>query len=303
MKIEHLTSFRMIAKTGSFTKAAQQLFVTQPTITNHIQTLERELGCSLLIRSNQHTRLTPEGEELAQRLDEFFQQMEDIRSIGKRRGTVAGDLVLAASSVMGTYFLPPILKSIAEKYHDINIHLHFGNSYRIAIWVQEGFIDIGFAPWVPGFPSICFHPARSEPCVIVAAASYFQQNRKKLEAGDFSKATFILREKGTKIHDMAMGWIRKYPGPMNARSPIIMCDMESVKHMLLCGAGVSILPLCCVAQELERGTMHTIPSTVPIPPMEYYVLHRRNEPFKPIHSPLLTELEERYQITPTCDED
>ena len=296
MKIDHLNSFRKIAQTGSFTRAAQELFVTQPTITNHIQALENELGCALFIRSNQNTRLTAEGEELAQRVEELFLQLEHIKDIGKPKESIRGELAVAASSVMGTYFLPPVLKTIAEKHDSVNIHMHFGNAYRIATWVQDGFIDAGFAPWVPGFASVSFHRVRTEPCVIVASAAYFERNEKRLCTGDFSRDLFILREKGTQIHNISSDWIRKYPGLVNSRRPLICCDMESIKNLVLCDAGISILPRCVVKDHLLSGSMREIAPSLPMPPVEYFFLHRKHEPHKPLISLLIEELLQQYQL-------
>lgn len=296
MKIDHLNSFRKIVQTGSFTRAAQELFVTQPTITNHIQALENELGCLLFIRSNQNTRLTAEGEELAQKVEELFLQLEHIKDIGKPKESIGGELAVAASSVMGTYFLPPVLKTIAEKYGSVNIHMHFGNAYRIATWVQDGFIDAGFAPWVPGFPSVGFHRVCMEPCVIVASAAYFSRNKERLLAGDFSKDLFVLREKGTQIHNVFSDWMRKYSGVMNTRRPLISCDMESIKNLVLCDTGLSMLPLCVVKDHLQSGSMIQIATSLPIPPVEYYFMHRKNESYKPLITLLIEEILRQYQL-------
>lgn len=91
MKIDHLLSFRKVAKTGSFTRAAQALFITQPTVTHHIQSLEHELGCKLLIRSNQDTKLTPEGVELAAKVDDLFRQIEEIKGIVSKKKSSAAN--------------------------------------------------------------------------------------------------------------------------------------------------------------------------------------------------------------------
>ena len=297
MKIDHLNSFRAIAKTGSFTRAAQELFVTQPTITNHIQALENELGCSLFIRSNQNTRLTAEGEELAQRVEELFLQLEHIKDIGKPKESASGELAVAASSVMGTYFLPPVLKAIGEAHSSVNIHMHFGNAWRIATWVQDGFIDAGFAPWVPGFSSVSFHRVLAEPSVLVASSTYFNKHKARLLDGDFSRDLFVLREKGTQIYNISIDWMRKYSGPISSRKPLISCDMESIKNLLLCDAGLSILPRCVVKEHLQSGSRVQVESSLPMPPVEYFFIHRKHEPHKPLIKLLIEEILRQYKLT------
>ncbi|WP_418764550.1 LysR family transcriptional regulator [Mailhella sp.] len=297
MKIDHLLSFRKVAQTGSFTRAAQELFITQPTVTHHIQQLEYELGCSLLIRSNQDTRLTPEGEELLVKVGELFRLLEEIKGIASRKKVISGELKLAASSVMGTYFLPPLLKIFSDKYADIDINLKFGNSYAIATWVQDGFVDVGFAPWVPGFTSLVFDKATAEPCVLVASPAYCEAHRDALRNLDFSAVRFILREKGTRVHELAMGWMKRL-GRMDAPTPLITGDMESSKNLVLSGVGVAIIPRCCVEQSLCVGSMEEIklPESLRMPAVEYFVVRRKNEKAEPISELLLSELNERYGI-------
>ena len=295
MKIDHLLSFRKVAQTGSFTRAAQELFITQPTVTHHIQQLEYELGCALLIRSNQDTRLTPEGEELLVRVEELFRQLEEIKGIASRKKVICGELKLAASSVMGTYFLPPLLKTFSDTYADIDIQLKFGNSYAIATWVQDGFVDVGFAPWVPGFTSLVFDRVNTEPCVLVASPAYCNAHRDALQKQDFSAVRFILREKGTRVHDIAMAWLKRCSG-REAPKPLITGDMESCKNLVLADVGVAIIPRCCVEQGLRMGIMEEIvlPEALRMPPVDYYVVRRKNEKAGPISALLLRELTERH---------
>lgn len=296
MKIDHLLSFQKVAKTGSFTRAAQALFITQPTVTHHIQSLEHELGCKLLIRSNQDTKLTPEGLELAAKVDDLFRQIEEIKGIVGRKKIVSGELKLAASSVMGTYFLPPILKTISEAYPEVGIHLRFGNAYAIATWVQDGFVDMGFAPWVPGFATLNFSKANEEACVLVSSPAYYAEHGEAIRQGDFSGVQFIIREKGTKVHEIASGWLKRLP-LRSERKPIVMGDMESIKNVVRCDGGVAVIPRCCVEQSLAMGLMREIdpPEGLGMSAVEYFIVQRKNETTGPIVNLLLAVLAERHQ--------
>ncbi len=303
MKIDHLLSFQKVAKTGSFTRAAQALFITQPTVTHHIQSLEYELGCKLLIRSNQDTRLTPEGDELVAKVDDLFRQIEEIKGIASRKKIICGELKLAASSVMGTYFLPPVLKSISEEYSDIGIHLRFGNAYTIATWVQDSFIDIGFAPWVPGFTTLNFTKANEEPCILVCSPAYYATHEKEVRDEDFSGIQFISREKGTKVHEIAFGLFKRLP-IRSERNPIIADDMESIKNLVLCDAGMAVIPRCCAEQNIRMGLMREIPlpEELRMPPVEYFIIQRKNEKNETIVNLLLAELKAQYGLVDQQEE-
>lgn len=297
MKIDHLLSFQKVAKTGSFTRAAQALFLTQPTVTHHIQSLEYELGCKLLIRSNQDTKLTPEGDELVAKVDELLRQIEEIKGIASRKKIICGELKIAASSVMGTYFLPPILKAISEDYLNINIHLSFGNSYTIATWVQDSFVDIGFAPWAPGFAALSFTKVREEPCILVCSPAYYAAHEKELRAKDFSGIQFIYREKGTRVHEIASDLFKRLP-IRSERKPIIAGDMESIKSLVLCDAGIAIIPHGCVAQSIRMGLMREISlgKEIQLSSVEFFIIQRKHEKNERIINLLLDTLKAQYHI-------
>ncbi len=290
MKIAHLLTFQKAARAGSFTRAAQEMFITQPTVTHHIQSLEYELGYELFNRSNQETRLTPEGEKLLIKVNELEAVLGEIKNIGMKPETVTGDLRAAASSVMGSYFLPPALKRYSLRYPEVSIRLIFANSYATATLVQDGGADVGFAPWAPGFSSLSFTPLYSEHCILVADPAYFDKRRLQLANQDFSQCRFIFREKGTKIHDIAMEWVKKQPGCQSMPSPIITSDMESIKNLALCGTGIAILPRCCAEKGLEIGLLKEVPVPEQLPAIEYFLIQRKNDRLSAAAALLIDEI-------------
>ncbi len=277
MKIDHLLSFRKVAMTGSFTRAAQELFITQPTVTHHVQMLERELGYELLIRSSQETRLTQEGEALLRKVDELAAMLEDIKTIGRQHEAVHGELNIAASSVMGAYVLPRVLKEYAMTWSEVNIRLYYANSYTTATWVQDGLVNLGFAPWAPGFNSLSFTLLHKDHCILAASQEYCRSFAPQLACQDFSRCRFLFREKGTKVHDIAQDWLRTQPGHADRPLPIITGDMESIKNLALCGTGIAILPRCCVARELQFGLLKEIALSEQLPSIDYYLIQRKND--------------------------
>lgn len=197
---------------------------------------------------------------------------------------------------MGTYFLPPLLKTLSEAYPEVGIHLRFGNAYAIATWVQDGFVDIGFAPWVPGFTTLNFIKANEEPCVLVSSPAYYADHKAEIRQGDFSGIQFIIREKGTKVHEIASGWLKRLP-LRPERKPVVMGDMESIKNIVRCDGGVAVIPKCCVEQSLALEHMREIdpPEGLRMSAVEYFIVQRKNETTGPIVNLLLAILAERHQ--------
>ena len=278
MKISHLKTYLKVASTKSFTRAAQDLFMTQPTVTNHIQSLEQELGYQLIVRSSSGIRLTAKGEELLQKVSEIFRLIDELKNDTETQDNgICGTLNIAASSVMGTHFLTPILKATLEKYPNIDIRLHFGTAYSIATWVQDGFVDLGFAPRSPGFQRLNFTSLLVEPCIIAISTSQYAPCRMELDQGDLSGQRFILREKGTQAHDRAIRWLKKQAWHTPMRTPIILSDMESIKNLVLEGGGMTIIPRCCVKKHIEQGSMKEIKPNIPVGIINYFMIERLNE--------------------------
>ncbi|WP_243313465.1 LysR family transcriptional regulator [Fundidesulfovibrio agrisoli] len=279
MKLSHLKTFLKVAETGSFTKAAQELYTTQPTVTHHIQALEQALGYQLIVRSSSNTRLTASGKQLLLKAGELFRLIDDIKgaSATQEQG-VQGALNIAASSVMGAHYLPPVLKVILDTYPHIDIHLHFGTAYSIATWVQDGFVDLGFAPKAPGFSRLQFTPLLAEPCILAISSSRYAEHSAALEGGDCANQPFILREKGTIAHEYAMRWLKKQPWFMDMRAPTILSDMESIKNLVMEHAGMTIIPRCCVQQPMDQGLIREVKSDISPGKINYFMIERANEP-------------------------
>ena len=295
MKIAHLETFAKVAATGSFTRAAHDLFTTQPTVTNHIQLLEQELGYQLLIRQKNNVRLTEHGKNIYHKVEEIFRLIESIKSAHPKNNTLSGILNIAASSVMGSNYLPHVLNKVFSDYPEVNIQLRFGNSHSIASWVDEGFVDMGFAPFSSGFPRLVFTPLLVEPCVLLTSRKRYDHYRKILEEGTCTSGDFVIREKGTKLYEVSMSYLKKQPFYNENRPPHILYNIESIKNFIIEGAGIAILPRCCIKKCLQLDLVAVLPSPLPVGDITYCMIERQNENynalFRRFRSMLLEEQE------------
>ena len=283
MKVTHLETFAKVAATGSFTRAAHALFTTQPTVTNHIQMLEQELGCQLLSRSKKQVRLTENGKDVYQKVEEIFRLIESIKSLNTTvTDALSGPLNIAASSVMGSNYLPSILQKVVFEHPDITIQLRFGNSHSIASWVDEGFVDMGFAPVSSGFPNLVFTPLLVEPCLLVTGCRNYEYYKELFESGHCSGSDFVIREKGTKLYEVSMQWLKRQPFYSETRQPHILWNIESIKNFVIEGAGIAILPKCSVARCLEQDLVRELASETAVGCITYCMIERKNETYNEI---------------------
>lgn len=278
MKVAHLETFAKVAATGSFTRAAHDLFTTQPTVTNHIQLLEQELGCQLFQRSKKNVRLTEDGKIMYQKVEEIFRLIDSIKNItANKSADLSGILNIAASSVMGSNYLPHALHKLFFKHPHVTMRLKFGNSHSIASWVDEGFVDMGFAPISSGFPRLIFTPLLVEPCILIAGCKNYEYYKDLFESGRCVGSDFIIREKGTKLYEVSMQWLKKQHFYNETRQPHILWNIESIKNVVIEGAGIAILPRCSVERSLEHHLVKEIESDKDIGAITYCMIERQNE--------------------------
>src|SRR5271154_2322199 len=142
--------FRAVAELESFRRAAEQLHISQPSVSQHVQLLEEELGIRLLDRGATGVRATPAGElllDFARRASRLSQQM--LAALAKLEGQPGGELRLAASTTVAQYLLPRILGPFLKANPRIELSVKSGNTEQVTLWVVNGEADLGLIEGPP----------------------------------------------------------------------------------------------------------------------------------------------------------
>src|SRR6202158_2765253 len=143
MDLRQLEIFVKVAELKSFSKAAEALFLTQPTVSEHIRTLEQELGVRLLDRLGRGAEATAAGRLLLSHATRMLQlQREALQAMDSFQGRLAGELHVAASTIPGEYVLPALIGRFKEKFPDIAITLLIGDSRAVVDWVVDGRAEV-----------------------------------------------------------------------------------------------------------------------------------------------------------------
>ena len=291
MKLEHLKTFQHIAHSGSFTRTAQELFITQPTVSLHIQALEHELCVQLLIRNKQNSQVTPEGKRLLQVVDTIFQMLDEIQeSFHNHDDRVGGELKLGASTVMGTYFLPPILARFVEKFPHVSLTVQYGNSYTIASWVQDGVVDFGFAPEAHGFPKLQCIPMHRERCLFAVGAHHPLAEQERLAPDDLKGIPFVVREKGTSIYAVTERWLRRQNWAEDKPPMVTFMDMDAIKKFVIHNVGITLLPEVALKNEVQQGILHLLKCEDQDLVISYALILRQNLMLSPLRRAFLSFL-------------
>lgn len=144
MELRVLNYFLAIAREGNFTKAAQQLHVTQPTLSRQIADLEQELGVKLFIRSNHNILLTEDGMILKHRAQEILSLADKTkRDFLQKDETLSGTISIGSGEFRSTEYLAKIIAKFRKKYPNVKYEIYSGNAGNIRDYIERGFLDIG----------------------------------------------------------------------------------------------------------------------------------------------------------------
>src|SRR6266851_6491364 len=143
MDLRRLEIFAKVAELGSFSRAAEALFLTQPTVSEHVRALEDELGVQLLDRLGRGATPTHAGRLLlgyARRM--LALQREARQALDQFQGRMSGELVVGGSTIPGEYVLPALIGTFKTKYPDISVSLLIGDSRQVTEWVEDGRVEL-----------------------------------------------------------------------------------------------------------------------------------------------------------------
>ena len=257
MDLRQLEIFAKVAELGSFSRAAQALFLTQPTVSEHIRTLEDELGVRLLDRLGRGAAVTKGGALLlgyAQRMlalaREARQAMESFQ------GRMSGELLVGASTIPGEYILPALIGRFKEKFPDIAITLLIGGSQAVSDWVLEGRAELGVVGARPGHRSLESRELASDDIALIVGAGHAWQGRKSVTLEELQGEPLLLREQGSGTRAALERALVAAGSDLSAFRVVgEMGSTQAIKQAVKVGVGVSLLSRRAVEEECRAGSV------------------------------------------------
>ena len=258
MDLHHLKIFVSVFKHRSFSKASQSLSLTQPTVSDHIQTLERELKCKLFDRLGRTILPTKEAETLNLYAQEVIEKAEALKEVlGNLHKEVEGDLVLGASTIPGTYLIPSLLASFQKRFPSVSFQVLISDSRGIVEKVTRHELLIGIVGSEIRGSQIDSIPLMEDELVVVASPSLVQKATVSLQ--DLPRYPVILREEGSGTLRETERILAKRGVSIEAfRVAGIFGSTEAVKQGVKAGLGISILSRISVIEDLRWGTLREI---------------------------------------------
>ncbi|MGE0601840.1 MAG: LysR family transcriptional regulator [Dehalococcoidia bacterium] len=253
MELAQLEAFIQVAHHRSFSRAAESLFLTQPSVTARIQSLEREIGDRLFERTGRSVTLTDAGHAFmphAQRALTAVQEGTDaIEAV--RHGDI-GNVRIGASSSIATYVLPRVLKQFREQRPRVHVHMTTGQTEDQIDKLLAGEIHVAVTR-LSQHPEVdALHLYNDDLALVVAPSHPFAKKRHATIA-EVGKEPFLFFERGSSYHSLIYSMFLR--AGVVPESVMELDLMEATKYLVEAGLGVSILPEISIKRELETGTL------------------------------------------------
>lgn len=263
MNLKQLEAFVEVAEGGSFSKAAKNLYLTQPTISAHISSLEKELDVRLFVRNTKEVNLSEDGQLLyryARQIVDLEKQIEEV--FGREKNTEKKCITIAASTIPAQYLLPRILARFNEKYPGEQLKIMETQSFGVVEKIAEHQVDVGFTGTVLEKKHCTYIPFYKDDLVIITPnTEKYQKYRKNPEDVSWIKhENLILREEGSGTRKEAEKQFRNIGirvEDMNVMASIE--NPETIKKSVERGLGVSVLSRLAVEEEEKDGRILTFP--------------------------------------------
>jgi DNA-binding transcriptional LysR family regulator len=277
-----------VAAAGSFTRAAERLGVSQPTVSGAVAALEQRIGTPLLVRARRGVTLTAAGRALLPHAERALVLAADAEAAVDR--AVAGErlrLSVAAGEALATYVLPAALARLRERMPSLDAGFVVGDVARVLSALRSGEVD---AALITGHTVSADIEARKfghERLVLVAPESEPEPQR-PLQLADLGGRVLVVRDRGT-VNRRQVDRLLQEAG-VEPASRLEACSLEAVKRCVEAGLGVAVVPEMAVAQELRLGMLRELPVKPPVAELELCLAWRRGERPAPAVSALLEEL-------------
>ncbi len=281
MDLGQLEAFVQVASQHSFSRAAEALFLTQPSVTARIQALERDLGERLFERSGRGIRLTEVGECFLPHAERVLQALNTGRdAIDSLRNLHSGSLVLASATTVSTYVLPGLLKTFRARYPRIEVSVRTGRSEQVLQMMLQDEAQVGLVRAVY-HQDIETKGLIEDELVLVANADHELVGRGSVTVEQLGDHPFIFFDRNSSYYSLAQGIFRQHG--VVPRTQMELDSMEATKKMVEEGLGIAMLPKVALERELKEDILRVVEiEDMPNPSRQIALISRRSRPLGPV---------------------
>lgn len=257
MQIESLKVFCDLTETESFTKAAQINHITQSAVSQQISSLERQFKSLLIERSKKKFRLTREGEVLYEASKQIVQTYENLHSrLQELKDIISGTIRVATIYSIGLHDLPPYIKKYLKSYPTVNVHVEYRRANQVYDDVLGNVVDLGLVAYPTRDPKLEIISLRKENLVLICHPQHPLAKSKSVKLSAIAGQKFVAFEPDIPTRKAIDKVLREHGVQV---MPVMEFDnVETVKRAVEIDAGLAIVPVGTVTQEVNKQTLAAV---------------------------------------------
>jgi len=249
MELHHLRYFVAVARLGSFTRAAAETHVAQPSLSQQIRRLEEELGTPLFDRSQSPVRLTDAGEALLPHAESILKQVEQASlAVAERLGLQSGRLILGSLPMTGARLLPAAVAAFRQRYPGVQVTLLEESTRRLTELTLAGETDLTLTTLPLGRPDLQAQHVLTEEILLAVPPGHWLSGASSAGLRDVAGEPFLLMKPGYGFRDLCLSACRT--AGFEPQVAFESAQIETLQAMVAAGLGVTLVPR--IATETER---------------------------------------------------
>ena len=292
MDIRKLDVFCKVVELKSFTRAARAVFLSQPTVSDHVRHLEEELGQKLVDRLGREAEPTPAGRLLYDYASRILRlQQETLEALARFGGRLSGETMIGASTIPATYILPALVGTFRAAHPEVTVSVRISGSHEIARKVLAGEYDLGLVGAVWNERGLDWTELFTDTLVLVARPDHPLAGRGPVTLDDLCGQDYVGRESGSGTRKV-IGALLEAAGrrETDLHQVALFGANEAVREAVKAGVGLSMLSRRSVAADLAAGALVEIPLVGVSGERPFYLLRRRNRQLPPSAAALAEHL-------------
>ncbi|ABM95735.1 MULTISPECIES: LysR family transcriptional regulator [Methylibium] len=269
--LRQLSAFHAVARLGSVSRAASELYLTQPAVSIQLKLLEESAGTPLLQREGRGVRLTPAGDLMASYAGRILDLWRDVGDeMATLRGVFSGTLRVGAVTT-AEYLLPPLLVSFANEHPNVKVKLRVGNRDEIVRMLAAQEVDLVIMGRPPGELKTVATAFAKHPMAFIASPRHPLMAQRRLTLADLEGASLLARERGSGTRTTLERLFKDEAITLRIGSEL--SSNEAIKQMCVAGFGVAFLSLHTCRLELDADLLQLLPLDSNPVEREWFVLH------------------------------
>ncbi len=267
MNIRDLKYLVTVARLKHFGKAAEQCFVSQPTLSAQIKKLEEELGVKLFERNNKNVMLTEAGTELAKKAQGILNEVDEFKQLAQNiNDPFAGSLHLGIIPTLSAYLLPHLVPIIKKQLPKLTPYFHEDQTHRLIKQLKAGELDaILLAFPIPADGLTCL-PLFDEPFYLALPTKHPLAKKPRVNVADIDSNELLLLQEGHCLRDQALSFCQQ--AGVTQRLDFQATSLETLRQMVAAGTGITLLPALACENGISKKLMTTRPLVKPAPSRE-----------------------------------